>query len=238
MKKFLVLAVFLLTCSGQKLDQEAVKDIQAEAQVAYYEVQPLQVTPVNFEKGDMVRDIVKVWELFFEDGQAPAKDPRRESFVRLASEIADWIIYFQNHDTDLGDRLPKAKSVPIVVAYIVAKESSVQPLAIGYKYHEVGLFQLWGAALAGYPWEKVRDNTNLGAMLGIRWLAHSIGQCGLDVDNWIDEYWLKALTSYGAGFKAIDKGTCDVYSFARQRFTDINFYSMRVDMAKQKFSVQ
>jgi hypothetical protein len=238
MKKLIVLACCLLTCSGKPVtEQVAYQEIQQEAQVEYYEAVPLQMTPVNFEKGNMVKDIVNVWQMFFKDGKAPADDPRRKNFIPLAEEVADWIIYFQNNDVkEIGGRLPKHPSVPIMIAYIVTQESSVDPMALGYKYNEVGLFQVWGVALAGFDWMEVRDNSNLGAMLGVRWIAHSVYQCNKDLTNWRDSDWLGVLTVYGAGPKAIEEGRCQVYEFARKRYVGMNFYQMRLEMSKQKFT--
>ncbi len=178
----------------------------------------------------MVQDTVMLWELFFDNDNAPIDDPRRDNFELYAEYLADAIITYQNQETDIGGRLPRHPSTHYLLATMVTKESSVTHDVVGkmHKKFEVGLLQTHGTALAGIRKDVVRKKPKLGLLLGVRWLAAQIARChpeGIDDRNWTEEDWLEPLSVYAGGPKAIRAdGTCKVFKVAKERLKQMRLY--------------
>ena len=159
-------------------------------------------------------------------------------FHIYAKEIADAIDYYKKNEADIGGRLPDHRSTHIIIAIIITHESSVNPNAVGFKHGEVSMFQLWGKALNGFSKEEVKNNTELAAMLGVRWIAHSTSQCNNNKDTLSDSWrtidWLRPLTIYGSGpkktYKDKKKRQCRIFDFARRRVNQIAMYEKRIDL--------
>lgn len=193
-------------------------------------------------KETMIDDIIGVWEMFFDDDNAPATDPRREMFPIYANAVADNVIYYQNNEVDIRGRMPKHRSSHILAAIWAARESSVRMDVVG-PLGEVCLFQLHGQALNGFSKEEVKNNIDLCTHLGIRWIAHSTSQCENNreptSEKWNNFDWLRPMTMYGSGPKKvyknpIGKHQCKIFGFARRRVADISMYSSRIDIDRKQ----
>lgn len=195
----------------------------------------------------MVNEIKEVWELFFKDYNIKQTDPRRAHFDEYSNYIANSIIMFQNNDININghiSRLPKHRSVHLVIATVITKESSVNHTVIGAAPRfEVGLMQIWGVALNGYNPDTVRKNPELGVILGIRWMTHMLSQCKTyrmkeDKEGWRNTDWLGPLTMYGAKPKNVwkdrKKKICKVFPHAKERVELLNMYETRIDAKYQQ----
>lgn len=200
------------------------------------EPEPDDAVPVEdrVSRDQMVREVVALWEMYFDDDRAPADDPRRARFEEHARDLADAVILYQDEPTDIGGQLPGHRDDHLIVAYMVAKESSVTYDAIGTSHGEVGLLQLHGVSLAGYQLEQVQHNPRLGLLLGVRWLAAQLPKCRRQEDlydvGWTTEDWTGPLSLYAGGPKAIRKdGTCSRYGTMRDRVARVRLYRTRID---------
>lgn len=200
------------------------------------DVQTLIENQPEFEVSwaQMVRETVKLWELFFDADGAPMNDPRRDTFEHYAEYLADTVIAYQNRETDIGGRLPKHENTHLMIASLITKESSVDPSVIGRSHGEVGFLQLHGKALGGIKPEVVRQKPKLGIYLGVRWLAAQIPKCfpeGVEDNKWRDEDWLGPLSVYGGGEqKAIRKdGTCKVFKVSKKKLKKMQMYRSWID---------
>jgi len=188
----------------------------------------------------MIAEVEMLWNMYYDDDNAKATDPRRDSFEEFAGYLADAVIMYQNEPTDIGGQLPGHKNDHLVVARMVAGESSVTPDAVndGENGHgEVCLMQLWGNALAGYSPDKVLHNPRLCLLLGTRWIASQIPKCkqqgaGIfgDEFEWEDSDWTGPLSVYAGGPKAIKKnGTCSNFTKMRERVDSVRMFRTRID---------
>jgi len=184
----------------------------------------------------MVDELVVLWNLMFDDDGAKKADPRREKFDRYAEIVADWVVYYQNNETDIGGKLPGHMNDHLLAGIIVKKESSVRPEVVGAAPRfEVGMMQVWGVALAGYSREQVKNNTKLGVMLGVRWLASRVQWCEgdeLEENGWDDSSWVGPLSLYASGppaQKSKKEKTCRRFKPGVERSRALSLYRARVD---------
>jgi len=205
------------------------------------EIVPCEALPV-IDAGDipqsetsrerMVREVVTVWELFFEDDKASATDPRRERFDEFAEYLVDAVLMYQENPTDIGGQLPTESKAHLLLATMVTGESSVTFDVVGryFEKNEVGLLQTHGKALGGHKRAKVRKNPKLGLMLGVRWLAAQIPKCFPDgmPDSWDDENWVGPLSLYAGGPKAFKAGKCLKFKVAKSRIAMMKQYETRI----------
>lgn len=206
--------------------------ILAEEDVPEYEV----------PRSRKVEEVVTLWELYFDDENAPKTDPRREHFYEWAELLMDSVEMYQQNPTDIGGQFPDHKNDHLVMAYTAAKESSVTPDVKSKSEHgEVCFMQLHGQALAGYSPEKVQHNPRLCFLLGARWLASRIPACDqydnrlLFVEEWGDWDWVGPLSFYAGGPRALKKGGgCKSFDTMKARVTKVLFYRMRVDSELEK----
>lgn len=179
----------------------------------------------------MAREVVDLWTMWFDDERAPANDPRRERFEEHALDLADAVIMYQDEPTDIGGQLPGGRDDHLVVAYMVARESSVTYDVVG-AMGEVGLGQLHGVALAGYAPEVVQHNPRLGLLLMVRWLASQLPKCpspDLYDMAWSTDDWVAPLSLYAGGHRAIKAdGTCARFSSMQERITQVLIYRARI----------
>lgn len=187
----------------------------------------------------MVKEVVLLWDLWFDDNGASDEDPRRSKFTQLAEYIVTAVTMYQTNPTDIGGKLPGHRNDHLYIAYTAAKESSITPdLKSKSNLGEVCLMQLHGQALAGYPPEKVRKNPKLCILLGTRWLASRIPACmngrgekayGNEY-GWDDSDWVGPLSFYAGGHKALKKGGgCKRFSQMEVRVDAVRFYRSRID---------
>lgn len=200
------------------------------------EPEPDDAVPVEdrVSRDQMVREVVALWEMYFDDDRAPASDPRRARFWEHARDLADAVILYQDEPTDIGGQLPGHRDDHLIVAYMVAKESSVTYDVVGTSHGEVGLLQLHGVSLAGYSPEAVQYNPRLGLMLGVRWLAAQLPKCKRQTNlyevGWSTDDWTGPLSLYAGGPKAIRKdGTCARYGTMRERVDRVRLYRVRIN---------
>lgn len=197
-------------------------------------------------KEAMIKDIIAVWDLFFEDGNANPDDDRRINFRTYAEYVAKWVIRCQDKDVTLNiegkeitlpNRLPKHRSTHIMIATLITKESSVRANVIGAAPRfEVGLMQVWSTALQGYRREEVKKNPELGVMLGVEWVALSISQCESrhvwDKD-WNINDWKKPITIYGSKPTKVwidpKKKTCRIFKHGKERTKLVSNYIARIN---------
>jgi hypothetical protein len=183
---------------------------------------------------EMVSEVVSLWEMFFDDDNAPPRDWRRRNFQKYAEYLVQAVLMYQEVPTDIGGKLPKDRNTHLVAAQIVTMESSMRPGVVGVR-GEVGLMQVMprGPAMAGYSTSRVKKTPEIGIRLGVRWLAYSVGKCVGDVDEWSDDDWLGPLSFYSGGSRAVRKnGTCCVFGIAKRRLEDVLNYRKRIDMTQ------
>lgn len=194
---------------------------------------------LKYPKEIMAKEIVYIWEMFFNDQGASPTDPRREMFQYYAEEIAESIEYFKLNEADIGGKLPDHRSTHLMIAEMITRESSVNPHVVGKKKKEVSMFQMHGEALGGYPRQFVRKETGLAALLGVRWIAHHISLCSNvnSLDNWTNEDWVRPISAYGAGiaktYKNKKRKTCKKFTFAKRRVKRMKSYALRIDIMKR-----
>lgn len=202
--------------------------ILAEEDVPEYEV----------PRARKVQEVVTLWELYFDDENAPKADPRRSHFEEWAALLVEAVEMYTGNPTDIGGQFPGHKNDHIMYAYtIVAKESSVTPDVVNEDGQgEVCFAQLHGQSLAGYDPEKVRHNPRLCLLLGARWLASRIPACDPTKDplgfvsEWGDWDWVGPLSFYAGGPRALKKGGgCKQFDKMKERVEKMVFYRTRVD---------
>lgn len=184
--------------------------------------------PTSEEKEN---EVVELWEMFFDDDHAPRYDRRRRDFKNFARFLVKAVDKYQGSPADIGGQLPVDRNTHLVAAQIITRESSITVNVVGRR-GEVGLMQVMprGPAIAGYNPKEVRKDPELGIRLGVRWLAHSVGQCQKDIDNWEDKDWLGPLSFYSSGPQAIRKnGRCKIFKFAQERLRKTLLYRKRID---------
>jgi len=215
-------------CSCDDCEQNGCDNLVEFGEKSEAEISPEQ----------MVAEVEMLWEMWFDDENAPANDKRRQRFTEFAEYLVDAVIMYQNEQTDIGGQLPGAKNDHLVVAYMVAKESSVTYDVVGTSHEERGLMQLHGVALAGYSPDKVQNNPRLGLLLGVRWLASFIPQCqqdgagGIFGDEfaWEDSDWIGPLSVYAGGPRGFRKdGRCAEFRTMRDRINAVRMYRTRID---------
>lgn len=183
-------------------------------------------------RDEIVNEIVLYWQIFFEDEDAPMLDKRRARFEWYANLVYDAVRYYQEHETDIGGRLPRCRGAFQLAASIVTFESSVNHTVVGSEPRlEVGLFQVHGRALAGYKRDAVRKNAWLGVRLGVRWLASRIPMCypdGINDAAWNDGDWMGPMSVYAAGDNGMWNGKCLKLRVARKRIDRMIEYRERI----------
>lgn len=186
----------------------------------------------------MVLEVETLWDLWFDDEKAPLADPRRERFAEFAGYLVDAVLMYQDAPTDIGGRMPGGKDDHLMVAYMVAKESSVTYDAVGTSHGEVGLLQIHGRALAGYSPDKVQHNPKLGLLLGVRWLASQIPKCQQEGSGsvygdefaWETSDWIGPLSLYAGGPNGRNRdGSCARFQSMKERIDAVRMYRTRVD---------
>lgn len=187
----------------------------------------------EYEQGpdEMVSEVVKAWEFFFDDDNAPPRDWRRNNFEQYAYYLVQAVLMYEEIETDIGGKLPKNRNTHIVAAQIVTRESALRPRVVGVR-GEVGLMQVMprGPTIAGHRPATVRKTPELGIRLGVRWLAFSVGRCSRDLEDWSDDDWLGPLSFYSAGGKVRRRnGTCKVLDIGRRRLKKALSYRKRID---------
>jgi len=217
-------------------DEAAALDLEAP-------VETVEQPEYMVSEERMVEEVVQLWEMWFDDQNAKASDPRREDFYRFAEYVVEAVRMYQDGPTDIGGQLPGAKNDHLVVGYMIAKESSVTPDAVNDSENgrgEVCLMQLHGKALAGYAPEKVLHNPKLCVLLGTRWMTHFLPKCQQDGAGgifgsefaWEDADWIGPLSLYAGGPRAQRKdGSCAQYGTIRERIDAVRFYRSRIDKA-------
>lgn len=177
----------------------------------------------------MVREVVTIWEMFFEDDNASIDDSRRERFDEFAEYLVDAVLMYQENPTDIGGQLPVDSKAHLLLATMVTVESSVTFDVVGRK-NEVGLLQIHGKALGGHKPAEVQKNPRLGLILGVRWLAAQIPVCFPDgmPDSWSDDNWVGPLSLYAGGPKAFKAGKCLRFRVAKSRIAMMKQYETRL----------
>ncbi len=203
-------------------------------------LEPEDRAEYEYDYNLMIAEIEELWTMFFDDDNAKDRDKRRDRFNDHATDLADAVVMYQDAPTDIGGQLPMHENVHLLMAWMVAKESSITYDAVGDK-GEVGLMQIMPnnrKALAGYSPDQVQHNPKLGLLLGVRWMAAMIEECP-DTDvfdvGWSDHSWLGPLSVYAGGPNAIRKnGTCKVFKTARERIARVLMYRSRIEQEKSR----
>ena len=177
----------------------------------------------------MKRDVVDLWTLYLNDGNARDNDRRRERIKEYAGYLVDSVLYYQNNQVN-GHYLPKKRSTHLIVATNVVFESAIYSDVISKK-GAVGLMQVMPRtpAINGYRSKKVQNDPKLGIDLGVRWLTHCMSECAnVDADNWNDDYWKEVISVYVAGSKAKKGKKCKVLKVAKLRYNKMMKYKKRI----------
>ena len=180
-------------------------------------------------------EVVALWEMFFDDDHAPRYDRRRRDFKRFAKYLVKAVDRYQEATTNIGGQLPKSKNTHLVAAQIITRESSITTNVVGSR-GEVGLMQVMprGPAIDGHNPRKIIRDPELGIRLGVRWLAHAVGKCQKNIDEWKDNDWLGPLSFYQGGPQAIRKnGRCRIFKSAQERLRKTLLYRERIDRKKK-----
>jgi len=221
-------------CSCDDEEQNGCEEVVEQADKAEFEM----------SQDRMVQEVELLWDLWFDDEGASPSDSRRSNFTEFAEYLVDAVIMYQQTPTDIGGQLPGHKDDHLLVAYIVAKESSLIPDIVNTDSNglgEVCLMQLHGKALAGYSKEKVRNNPRLCLLLGTRWLTSHIPKCkesGRIFDDqieWEVADWIGPLSVYGGGEqRAIKKdGTCAQFQSKKKIVNKVRMFRSRIDHKMQ-----
>lgn len=235
----IVLLLFGLTATCSQPPKQVQR---TESKVRIQKIEKKEIKEAIVDPNEeMISEIIEVWELFFKDANVGRKDPRRKRFHEFASYLAQAIRIYQNQEITINGRkarLPKDKNIHILLAVLITKESSVKYDVVGTSPRfEVGLMQVWGVALNGYDKETVKQNPELGILLGVRWIAYMTSLCkpyrvGQDKEEWRTTDWLGPLTMYGAKPSKVwidkKKKTCRIFPFARKRIKLTLFYRKRI----------
>lgn len=196
-------------------------------------IDPTDIPEYEISREEMIREIVAIWNAFFDIDNAPESDFRRDSFELYAEYLADTIITFQNKPTDIGGQLPKHPHTHLLLATKVTIESSITTDAIGKSKGESGLLQVHGKARGGVDIAEIRKRPRLGIFLGVRWLAAQIPKChpdGVDDEDWTDEHWLGPLSLYAAGGNGYRKdGTCKHLGVSKKVIAKTRMYAAWID---------
>lgn len=153
----------------------------------------------------MKEEVVKFWNEIFDELEVKKSDKRRGLFDMYAESLVNKTITLQNLD-----KLPKDPYTHLIIAYKTYSESSIRNIISKNRLREVGLLQVTGKALQGHTRKEVLNNVELGLSLGIDWLATTIQECGLSLDNWSIDKWAGPLALYTVGpNKALQKGQCN-----------------------------
>jgi hypothetical protein len=183
--------------------------------------------------GRMVKETVALWTMFLDNDGASESDPRRDNLELYAEYLASTVLAYQEHETDIGGKLPKHMNTHLLIATAMTIESSVRPDVVGKSRGERGFLQLHGVALAGMPPEIVTNRPKLGLYLGVRWLASKIPKCypaGIPDGEWTDDDWLGPLSVYAAGERGMRKdGTCCKLSVAKKKVNKMKMYRAWID---------
>ena len=243
----------LTTCSQPRVEQIPPKvettvivrhELPKEKTV---EPKPVEQEENYIDRDTMIREVVEVWNMFFEDGNVKQSDPRRDRFEEFAGYVADAVFMYQNNEVVIQGEsalLPKHRSAHLLIAVIITKESSVRYDLVGSAPRfEVGLMQVHGVALNGYDPEVVKRNPKLGVLLGVRWFTYTLAQCRQhrmegDDEGWRNTDWLGPLTIYGAkpssAYKDRKNKVCRVFPHAKERVALLDFYETRIDAQNQQ----
>lgn len=197
------------------------------------EEDPAPARPVWYvDRETMIREIVALWSLWMDDDGAPAGDARRAMLPRYAGYLADAVRLYQDHETDIGGRLPQDPDTHLVLAVMLAKESSLRPTVVGKKRAEIGLGQMHGVSIRPYSRATVRGNPPLQVLLHARWIAYSRHVCGLDDGDadWSDRDWGRTLSMYAGGDKHTLRpdGTCRIFTPMADRVAAVRLYRPRI----------
>ncbi|MEA3225048.1 MAG: hypothetical protein U9Q07_03795 [Planctomycetota bacterium] len=201
------------------------------------EVEEVDRAESEMPRERMIEEVALLWTMYFDDDNAPVRDKRRGKFDEYAEHLVDAVIMYQNTPTDIGGQLPGHKNDHLVMAYIVAKESSVTYDVVGTSNEEVGLMQCHGKSLAGYSPERVQHNPRLGLLLGVRWLTSQLPKCEQEGSGvfgetfaWEDSDWIGPLSVYAGGQNAIRKnGTCAHFKKSKERVDAVRMFRTRID---------
>ena len=202
------------------------------------DVEP-EVIEITYE--EMTEDIIAVWTLFLEDENIKETDSRWNNLAQYAEELADAIMMYQDAPTDIGGQLPMHRTTHVLMAVMVTKESSIKHKVVGTSRGEVGLMQIHGKGpLAGYDSKTVQANSRLGLLLGVRWFASRLPKCPMhritgDSEGWRPGDWIKPLSVYAGGHRAINPKTKKCYSFkiAHERVDLTKLYITRINAARE-----
>jgi len=202
------------------------------------EIEAVDRAEFEISRDRMTQEVELLWQMWFDDENASMTDPRRARFTEFAEYVADAVIMYQDTPTDVGGQLPGHKNDHLIMAYMIAKESSVTHDVVGTSNEEVGLMQLHGVSLAGYCDEKVQHNPKLGVLLGVRWLTSMLPKCasensgvlGAEYDAWDDYDWVGPLSVYAGGPRGYGKnGKCLHFKTMRERVDTVRIYRTRID---------
>ena len=173
---------------------------------------------IDIARETKINEVIALWNTFLEQSNTPTNDPRRKSLKTYAECLVDVVKYYQVYETDLGGSLPEDNLAHLVMATVIALESSVKPDVISRDgCYTVGLTQLHGAALAGHSRREVLWDPKLQIILGTRWLAHQEEIC--ETDNWV-----KLLSSYGAKSAYVKGKGCRSLGFAWYRYHKVRSF--------------
>lgn len=179
----------------------------------------------------MVEEVVAVWNFWYDDdGVKPNHriNKRRKNFHIYAEYLVEAVRYYQEYETNKGGQLPMDENTHIVMAVMVAAETSVRPEVIGKSRGEVGLLQVHGHALQGHKKHEVIDSPWLGVWLGTRWIAYHTQFCHPRTEN--ISKWKQYISVYGAGLYGgrYRNGECKEISLAKRRVRIAKSYSKRI----------
>lgn len=229
----LVAIMFYFSCSDDKQIDAGVNEI---FDAGYDAGQDTEIIVKKMPKeNEMAKEIEWAWTIMFDEVGASKDDWRRENFTYWAGLVAKYIILFQNLKSNIEYKLPNDNFTHLLIAKMIYQESSVNPNVIGRSHGEVGLMQIHGKALCGYKKTEVKENSELGIFLGIRWLARAIAVCPLsDLNNWNLSSWLGPLAVYGGGeYRAKINGKCKRnWGFAKRRIQYTKILAERLALEK------
>lgn len=229
-KIIIVVLVFLLnscSCVEEQGEIEAGDRIEIVDAGEDASIKEAEISEQN-KQSKMIDEVVEFWNLIFDDVGASRDDARRARMPEYAEIIVKYTEFFKHHP---DYPLPQDDRIHLLLAYMMYKECSLYPRAIGRSHKEVGSFQLHGEALQGYTRKQVRNNTDLGIFLGIKWFAkEGIHKCNLDLDDWEFRDFLGPISVFGGGERrAIKHGRCITrwkYSKDRVNQTEILYERM------------
>lgn len=232
-----LLLLFLINPKTEIQKQEKIETI-IDFNLSKYQIEVKEKEKYfdhSVEKNRMIQEIHETWENIFDSVNASPDDDRRSLFNYYATLTSDVIRKYQNKNYYSKFYLPNNRYTHILISWMIYKESSVNHLAISKtKRREVGLLQVWGAALKKKSRKEVLSNPKLGLELGISWLAENIYDCKMENKIKRIEDWGGVLSYYGMGPRAKKGNKCSPnFLFSKKR---IKFAKKFRNMLKTKES--